>query len=402
MMNLFQPAAAAICWRPAVMLLQAMVVLAIVVPRVEAAQPGYRVQKVPAVNAESYLLLDAGSGKVLAEKNADVTLPPASLTKIMTSFVAATELAAGRVQPTDAVEVSVKAWRMGGSKMFIREGTKVAFEDLLKGVIIQSGNDASVAIAEHIAGDEAAFADMMNQLAKDIGMTQSSFVNASGLPDESHYTTARDLATLTRVLIDRFPEHYELYSQKSFRFNDIDQPNRNRLLWRDKTVDGVKTGHTNAAGYCLVSSALRNGQRLISVVMGTESDESRMKESQKLLSYGFRNFETRRIYDANVMLKNADLWFGEADAVELGIAEDLYVTIPRGAYDMVTAEMNLPELIEAPLEKDQEIGELRLTLDGEVISRTPLVALAAAPEAGFFSVLWQRVVLFFKGLISGD
>lgn len=367
---------------------------------VQAAAP--LVQKVPEVKAESYFLMDASSGKVLAEKSADVTLPPASLTKIMTSFVAATELAAGRVQPTDMVEISVKAWRMGGSKMFIREGTKVAFEDLLKGVIIQSGNDASVAIAEHIAGDEAAFADMMNQLAKEIGMTQSNFMNASGLPDEEHYTTARDLAILTNTLIEQFPDHYELYSQKSFRFNDIDQPNRNRLLWRDKTVDGVKTGHTNAAGYCLVSSALRDGQRLISVVMGTNSDELRMRESQKLLSYGFRNFETRKIYDANVMLKNAQLWFGEADSIELGIADDLYVTIPRGAYDMVSAEMNLPELIEAPLEQGEELGELRLTLDGEVISRSPLITLAAATEAGFFSRVWQSVVLFAQDLISGD
>ncbi len=370
------------------------------VPDVQAAMP--IIQKVPAVESRSYLLLDAKSGKVLAEKDADLTLPPASLTKIMTSFVVATELAAGRIQPTDMVEISVKAWRMGGSKMFIREGTRVAVEDLLKGVIIQSGNDASVALAEHIAGDEAAFADMMNQLARDIGMTQSNFVNASGLPDEEHYTTARDLATLTNVLIDRFPDHYALYSEKSFRFNDIDQPNRNRLLWRDKTVDGVKTGHTNAAGYCLVSSALRDGQRLISVVMGTDSDELRMRESQKLLSYGFRNFETRRIYDANVMLKNAELWFGEADAIELGIADDLYVTIPRGAYDQVSAEMNLPELIEAPLAKGEKLGELRLTLNDEVISRAPLITLSDAQEAGFFSRIWQSVALFFRDLISGD
>ena len=369
-------------------------------PSLQAAMP--IIQKVPAVESRSYLLLDAKSGKVLAEKEADLTLPPASLTKIMTSFVVATELAAGRVQPTDMVEISVKAWRMGGSKMFIREGTRVAVEDLLKGVIIQSGNDASVALAEHIAGDEAAFADMMNQLARDIGMTQSNFVNASGLPDEEHYTTARDLATLTNVLIERFPDHYALYSEKSFRFNDIDQPNRNRLLWRDKTVDGVKTGHTNAAGYCLVSSALRDGQRLISVVMGTDSDELRMRESQKLLSYGFRNFETRRIYDANVMLKNAELWFGEADAIELGIAEDLYVTIPRGAYDQVSAEMNLPELIEAPLAKGEKLGELRLTLNDEVISRAPLITLSDAQEAGFFNRIWQSVALFFRDLISGD
>jgi len=293
---------------------------------------------------------------MLAEKNADETLPPASLTKIMTSFLVATELAAGRIQPSDQVAVSVKAWRMGGSKMFIREGTQVVLEDLLKGVIIQSGNDASVALAEHIAGDEAAFADMMNQLAKDIGMTQSNFMNASGLPDDEHYTTARDLATLTNVLIERFPDHYALYSQKSFRYNDIDQPNRNRLLWRDKTVDGVKTGHTNAAGYCLVSSAMRDGQRLISVVMGTDSDELRMRESQKLLSYGFRNFETRRIYDANMMLKNAELWFGEADSVELGTAEDLSVTIPRGAYEIFSADMNLPEPIDSPQEEGETLA----------------------------------------------
>ena len=367
-----------------------------------AAQAATIVQKVPEIAARSYLLMDASSGKVLAEKNADESLPPASLTKIMTSFVAATELAAGHVQATDQVEISVKAWKMGGSKMFIREGTRVSLDDLLKGVIIQSGNDASVAVAEHIAGDEAAFADMMNQVAQSIGMSQSNFMNASGLPDEEHYTSARDLAILTEALIERFPEHYELYSQKSFRFNDIDQPNRNRLLWRDKTVDGVKTGHTNAAGYCLVSSAVRNGQRLISVVMGTESDELRMRESQKLLSYGFRNFETRKIYDARVMLKNAELWFGEADSIELGLAEDLYVTIPRGSYERVTAEMNLPELIEAPLGESEAIGELRLTLDDEVISRTPLITLSAATEAGFFSRMYQSIGLFFQDLVSGD
>jgi len=387
--------------RAPALLLSLLVSLALVgAPLTYAAMP--IVQKVPKVDSRSYLLLDAKSGKVLAEQNADESLPPASLTKIMTSFVVATELAAGRIQGSDQVEISVKAWRMGGSKMFIREGTRVAVDDLLKGVIIQSGNDASVALAEHIAGDESAFADMMNQLAREIGMTQSNFMNASGLPNEEHYTTARDLAILTNVLIDRFPDHYALYSERSFRFNDIDQPNRNRLLWRDKTVDGVKTGHTNAAGYCLVSSALREGQRLIAVVMGTDSDEARMRESQKLLSYGFRNFETRRIYDANVMLKNAELWFGEADAIELGISEDLYVTIPRGAYEMVSAEMNLPELIEAPLAKGEVLGELRLTLDNEIISRTPLITLSDAEEAGFFSRIWQSVALFFRDLISSD
>jgi len=360
------------------------------------------VPKAPEIAASSYILVDAGSGKVLAEQGADATLPPASLTKVMTSFVAATELAAGRVSLTDRVPISVKAWRMGGSKMFVREGTEVLLEELLQGVVIQSGNDASVAVAEHIAGDESAFADMMNRQADELGMKLTNFRNATGLPDEEHYTTARDLALLTDALIRRYPDHYDTYAQRSFRFNDIDQTNRNRLLWRDKTVDGVKTGYTKAAGYCLVASALRDGQRLISVVMGTASDEARMRESQKLLSYGFRYFETRKLYSAGVTLKSADIWYGAEDSVELGITDDMVVTIPRGSSDDVVAEMRLPELIEAPLDQGAQLGELRLTLGDEVIARTPLVVLEPAVEAGFVRKAWQGVVLFFTELISGE
>ena len=360
------------------------------------------VPKAPQIASSSYILVDAGSGKVLAEQSADETLPPASLTKIMTSFVAATELAAGRVSLADQVPISVKAWRMGGSKMFVREGTEVSLDELLKGVIIQSGNDASVAVAEHIAGDELAFADMMNRQAKELGMKLTNFRNATGLPDEEHYTTARDLAVLTDALIRRYPDHYETYAQRSFQFNDIPQTNRNRLLWRDKTVDGVKTGYTKAAGYCLVSSALRDGQRLISVVMGTASDEARMRESQKLLSYGFRYFETRTLYSGGVTLKSADLWYGTEDSVELGITEDMIVTIPRGSSEDIVAEMRLPELIEAPLEQGAELGELRLTLGDELIARAPLVVLTEAEEAGIFRRAWQGVVLFFTELISGE
>lgn len=360
------------------------------------------VPKAPQIASSSYILVDAGSGKVLAEQRADETLPPASLTKIMTSFVAATELAAGRVSLADQVPISVKAWRMGGSKMFVREGTKVRLEELLNGVVIQSGNDASVAVAEHIAGDELAFADMMNRQADELGMKLTNFRNATGLPDEEHYTTARDLALLTDAMIRRYPDHYETYAQRSFRFNDIDQTNRNRLLWRDKTVDGVKTGYTKAAGYCLVASALRDGQRLISVVMGTASDEARMRESQKLLSYGFRYFETKKLYSGGVTLKSADIWYGAEDSVELGITQDMIVTIPRGSSQDVIAEMRLPELIEAPLDQGAELGELRLTLGDEVIGRVPLIVLAEAPEAGFFRRAWQSVVLFFTELISGE
>jgi len=316
--------------------------------------------------------------------------------------MAAVELEAGRITLNDPVPVSVKAWRTGGSKMFIQEGTTVRLEDLLRGIIVQSGNDASVALAEHVAGSEGAFADMMNQQAQQLGMANTSYVNATGLPDEEHYTTAWDLALLTRSMIQRFPEHYAMYSEPSFEFNDIKQANRNRLLLRDRTVDGVKTGHTEAAGYCLVASALRDNMRLISVVMGTDSEEARMRETQKLLSYGFRYFETHRVYQAGVPLKTAELWYGEADHLELGAANDVYVTIPRGHYEDLQAQLQVARVIEAPVEQGQEFGELRLSLEDETVHRVPLVALQAAPEGGILDRLWDAIYLFFRNLISGE
>jgi len=356
----------------------------------------------PDVAASSYLLMDADTREVLVEHNIHEPLPPASLTKLMTSYIAAVELEAGRITLTDQVPVSVKAWRTGGSKMFIREGTTVALQDLLRGMIVQSGNDASVAIAEHIAGSESAFADMLNQQAVVLGMKNSHFVNATGLPAEDHYTTAWDLALLTRSMIERFPEHYAMYSEPSFEYNDISQPNRNRLLLRDRTVDGVKTGHTEAAGYCLVASALRGNMRLISVVMGTASDEARMRESQKLLSYGFRYFETQRLYEAGVPLKTVELWYGAAEQIELGAAADVYVTIPRGHYEDLQAELTIPRVIEAPVEEGAEVGELRLRLEDRTVRTVPLMALAAAEQGGFFSQLGDGIYLFFSNLLSGD
>jgi len=356
----------------------------------------------PAVAASSYLLVDADTGKVLVEHNSREPLPPASLTKIMTAYIAEVELEAGRIKPTDQVPISVNAWQTGGSKMFIREGTTVPLADLLKGIIIQSGNDASVAVAEHIAGSEGAFADMMNQQAAALGMTDTYFVNSTGLPAEGHQTSAWDLAQLTISLVKRFPKHYAIYSEKSFTYNDIEQPNRNRLLWRDKTVDGVKTGHTEAAGYCLVASALRGNMRLVSVVMGTSSDEARMRESQKLLSYGFRYFETQKLYDAGVPLKTVPVWYGESDQLELGLAEDVAVTIPRGHYEDLQAQMELEKIVEAPIEQGQPVGELRLTLDGELVRAAPLVALQGVPEGGLFSRMVDGVRLFFDGLLSSD
>ena len=336
----------------------------------------------PDIAGTSYLLIDATSQEVLVEHNAREQNPPASLTKIMTSYIAEQEIVAGRVSAEDEVLISVNAWRTGGSKMFIREGTKVKVDDLLKGIIIQSGNDASVAIAEHIGGSESAFADMMNQQAAVLGMENSHFENATGLPNSNHYSSAWDLALLTRDLIQRFPEHYELYSQRAFTYNGIEQANRNKLLWRDKTVDGVKTGFTNKAGYCLVSSAVRDGMRLISVVMGTKSDRARMQESQKLLSYGFRYYETQSMYAAEVRLKDHPVFYAETDSVSLGVAEEVIVTFPRGYYNDIEVELSVPEVLEAPLMKGKEVGEMRLRLHDDIIYKAPLIVLEEVPEGG--------------------
>ena len=287
----------------------------------------------PSVAASSHLLLDFETSRILTENNADEPLPPASLTKIMTVFIIAGEIAAGRLTLDELVTVSTNAWQTPGSRMFLKEKSQVPVLDVLKGIIIQSGNDASVALAEHVAGSEGAFADMMNQQAQLLGMVSSQFQNATGLPAAGHYTTARDLTVLTQAMIREFPELYALYSERKFTHNEIEQPNRNRLLWRDRTVDGVKTGHTEAAGYCLVASAERDDMRLVSVVMGTDSDEARMRESQKLLSYGFRYFETRSLYSADDVLKTARVWYGEKDQLALGLAKPVVLTIPRGSYD---------------------------------------------------------------------
>ena len=356
----------------------------------------------PAIAATSYLLIDAASEKVLVEHRSHDPEPPASLTKIMTSFVAAEEIEAGRIKLSDMVNVSVHAWQAEGSRMFIREGTQVPLEALLRGVIIQSGNDATIAVAEHIAGSESAFADMMNQHAKSLGLKSTHYVNSTGLPAEGHVTTAWDLAILTKALINRHPDSYATYSERSFRFNDIDQSNRNRLLWRDRTVDGVKTGHTEEAGFCLVASAVRDGMRLISVVMGTADDEARMQESQKLLSYGYRHFETRELYAADVVLKQAEVFYGEQESIDLGLAGPAVLTFPRGHYDDLQVELEVPKILEAPYALGSEIGMLRVTLEGETVYEAPLVALTEVVEAGFLSRCVDFVYLFFRELFGDD
>lgn len=355
----------------------------------------------PQIAATSYLVMDADTGKIILEKNSDQSFPPASLTKMMTSYILEYELSKGNVSQEDLVLVSEKAWRTKGSRMFIKEGTQVKLGDLLKGIVIQSGNDASVAVAEHIAGSESAFADLMNQHAELLGMKNSHFVNATGLPAEGHYAAAKDLALLARAIIQKFPEHYGVYSEKYFTYNKIRQPNRNKLLWRDRTVDGIKTGHTEEAGYCLVASAKRDGMRLISVVMGTRSEEARAQESQKLLAYAFRYFRTHKLYNESDILNTAKVWGGMNDKVQLGLKENLVVTIPRGQANELEATMDVDKVIKAPVVKGEEYGVVRVTLGDEEVLTAPLVAVEGIEEGGLLKRIWHAIMLFFYSLING-
>lgn len=352
----------------------------------------------PQLAATSWVLMDAHSGKILAAHREDEPLPPASLTKMMTSYLLEFEIKRGNIQLDDMVRVSEKAWRMPGSRMFIQEGTFVSIEDLLKGVIIQSGNDASVAVAEHLAGSESAFADLMNQHARSMGMHNTNFRNSTGLPEDDHYTTARDMAILSQNKIIHYPEHYSLYSEREFTYNNIRQSNRNRLLWRDSSVDGLKTGHTNEAGYCLAASAVRNDMRLISVVMGARSEEGRAQESQKLLSYGFRYFETARLYEQYQVLDNAKVWQGVRDNVKLGVTEEVFVTIPRGQQSALRAEIQINDVIKAPIRAGDRLGSLKVRLGDELVTEQQLVALENLDQAGFFKRFWHSLVLFVTSL----
>ena len=354
----------------------------------------------PQIAAKSYILMDANSGEIIVEENSKEQLPPASLTKMMTAYIVEYEMAQGNIASSDEVLVSVEAWRTGGSKMFIKEGTRVPLEDILKGIVIQSGNDASIAVAEHIAGSEGAFADIMNQHAQILGMSGSHFVNATGLPSDDHYSSAYDLARLARAIIQDFPEQYGLYSEKYFTYNNIRQPNRNRLLWRDKSVDGLKTGHTDAAGYCLVSSAKRDDMRLISVVMGTTSEEARARETQKLLNYGFRYYETHELYETGQVLLDSKVWAGKTDVLNLGVAKDVVVTIPRGQKGNLEAVLDVDSVIKAPVSTGQEFGRVKVTLNGELVVDEPLISLQPVEEGGFFKRIWDLIKLFFIGLFS--
>ena len=354
------------------------------------------IPKPPSTGAKSFIIQDYGSGNILAEENSDVSVEPASITKLMTAYAVFNELKSGNISLDDIVTISEKAWRTPGSRMFVEVGKQVTVEDLLQGMIVQSGNDATVALAEYVAGSEDSFAALMNKHAEEIGLTGSHFMNSTGLPDENHYMTARDIAQLSTLLIRNYPEYYNWYSQKEYTFNDITQHNRNRLLWRDDSVDGLKTGHTESAGYCLVTSAEKEGMRLITVVLGTSSDNARTDASQALLNYGFRFFETHKLYDAGTQLTTSRVWKGSSETIALGIDKPLYVTIPRGQYNSLDASMNIDQRIMAPVNAGQPLGSVLVKLGEQVVADQPLVSLQAIGEGSFWQRITDEGLLYFE------
>jgi len=380
--------------------LLAFFLFALLLPHPAAAQAGPAslppVPAAPAVGARAHILMDLNSGAVLSENAADERMDPASITKLMTAYAVFSELRKGRMTLDEEVTVSERAWRTGGSRMFIEVGTRVRVEDLLRGMIIQSGNDASVALAEHTAGTEKAFADLMNEYARRLGMENTNFRNATGLPAENHYSSARDIGLLASAIIREFPEYYPLYSEREFTYNEITQRNRNKMLWRDPSVDGMKTGMTDAAGYCLVSSAEREGMRLISVLLGTNSAKARADATQSLLNWGFRFYESHRLYAAGEPVTTARLWKGEIDTMELGLLQDLWVTLPRGHYDQLQASTEMPSPLLAPVQTDRAVGRLKVSIQDRMLADRELFPLVSSGEAGIVRRMLHAVQLWFE------
>lgn len=359
----------------------------------------------PQVAAKAYILIDANSGVVLAEQNADIALPPASLTKLMTSYVLSSEISAGRVKDTDMVIVSKNSWSQnplfnGSSLMWIEPGMDVSISDLKRGIIISSGNDATVAVAEHLAGNVSAFADMMNGTAESLGMDGTNFVNPHGLPDPNHVTTARDLATLSISLIQKYPEEYAVYKEREFTYNDIRQYNRNTLLAEDPSVDGLKTGYTRVAGYGMVTSAKRRDMRLVAVVLGTKSANSRKSESRSLLNYGFRFFETIAYFSTMEELEKPRIWKGQQDYVSVGVRDEIVLTLQRGKKKSLSTVVEVDKDISAPVALGDKLGTVKLILDGEVVEEVPLVALEAVEPGNFFARLWDVILMWISSLFS--
>jgi len=357
-----------------------------------AKDPKFYIPEAPVIGAAAYIILDHNSGKVIAENNSDERRAPASLAKLMTSYVIFQRIKGEFISLDDEVKISEKAWKTGGSRSFIEVGKLIKLKDLLMGMIIQSGNDASVALAEHVAGSEGTFVLFMNEYALDLGMSNTNFENASGLPNDNQYTTANDMAILSSAIIREFPDYYKWYSQKEFTYNDIKQNNRNKLLWSDATVDGLKTGYTKKARYCLVTSANRVGMRLISVVLGSNSPTIRVSETQKLLDYGFRFFETQSINDIS---QQVPVFKSEKNTIKVGVIDSSHLTLPRNQFRHTTQTIHLYQKLVAPIELGDNVGELVLSFKDEVLARMPLVALEDAPESGFFARMVDSIKMLF-------
>ena len=358
------------------------------------------VPKAPKLNLSSYILIEASTNTVIAEFNSDNQIAPASMTKVMSGYVIADQIANGSISLDDKVLISEKAWKTGGSKMFVEAGKRVSVKDLLSGIIIQSGNDATIAMAEYVAGSEEGFVDFMNAYASEMGLTNSLFQNSTGFSDPNHFTSAKDLAKLTQALINNFPDHYATYKEKEFTFSGIRQLNRNKLLWRDDSVDGVKTGHTDSAGFCLISSAQRNDMRLIAVVAGSESENERLTASQRLLEYGFRFYATQKLVAQEIKVTTAKVWGGKTNEVALGSTKDIYLTLPRSEFKNIKANYQFNNNLQAPIKIGQMIGSIEFTSNDRVVLSAPLVAIETIEAKGFFGMLWSRLVYWITSLFS--
>ena len=360
------------------------------------------VPKAPKLNLESYILIEAGTNTVIAEFNSDNQISPASMTKVMSGYVIADQIASGAISLDDKVLISEKAWKTGGSKMFIEAGKRISVRDLISGIVIQSGNDATIAMAEYVAGSEEGFVDFMNAYASELGLSNTLFQNAVGWTDPNHFSSAKDLASITKALINNFPEHYSIYKEKEYTFSGIRQLNRNKLLWRDDSVDGVKTGHTETAGYCLISSAKRNEMRLIAVVAGSPSENDRLISSQRLLEYGFRFFATQKLIEKETEITSALVWGGKVDKVALGSKDDILLTLPRSDFKNLKANYNFNNNVQAPISKGDVIGTIEFISNEQLAFSAPLIAIESIEAKGFFGRIWARIVFWIMSLFSMD
>ena len=357
----------------------------------------------PKIGAKNFILIDSITGKVLAQQSPDGKVEPASITKIMTGYVVADQIKQGFISENDEVLISENCWRKGGSRMFIEAGKRVLVSDLIKGMVVQSGNDASCALAEHVAVSEEGFVDLMSRYIYDMGLKNTNFVNVTGWPDENHYSSARDIAILSRRLIEDFPAHYDIYKEKFFTFNDIKQRNRNSLLWQDETIDGLKTGHTESAGYCLVSSGVRNETRLIAVTLGSSSEKQRIVDNRRLLDYGFRYFRTKKVLSSMELLAEEQVWGGEKESLSLLSSQDVYFTLPLRDFQNIKSNIVLDDYLHAPIVKDQKVGKLEFSLNNKVIKSIDIVSSEEVDSLGVFGQAWSNIKLFvYQFLMEED